>query len=72
MKYNTLNLQEGEHCILDEGFANSSEVIIDKFTPKQLFAVIYSVTDRSDKWQVMTYRLSKINSNEQQKSQKAT
>lgn len=55
------NLQEGEHCILDKGYANSSEVVIWKLTPNEMFATIYSAMETGDMWQVMTNRLTKLN-----------
>jgi hypothetical protein len=67
MEHNKQNLQEGEYVILDKGKANSSEVVIFKLTPLQMFATVYSVekTDegsvkQSDMWDVMTSRLSKL------------
>lgn len=67
MNHNPLNLQIGERCVLDKEFGNSSEVVIQKLTPKGMIATIYDANDINAKdaasvkmWDVMTYRLSKL------------
>ena len=60
-KHNPFNLKEGQIVMLDNEFANRSEVGIHKFTPNELFATVYAKNETgSDMWQVMTYRLTPI------------
>ena len=58
MNHNPHNLEEGEHVILDKDMFNSSEVVIFKFTPLEMFATVYSAMETGDMWEVMTSRLS--------------
>jgi len=58
MNHNPQNLEIGETVILDE----NSEVIIKGFSPLKLYSFIKTV-DYNVSWEVMTYRLSKINKN---------
>lgn len=61
MNHNPHNFKEGQHVILDKGFANSSEVVISKFTPNEMFATVYSSKETgANSWQTMTTRLSPI------------
>ena len=55
--YNHLGLKAGELVRLDREFCNSSIVTITDIGPIGLFA---TVTDGISTWDVMTYRLSRI------------
>jgi len=58
MNHNPFDLKAGQKVILDEEYANKSEVIIHEFSNNQLFATVYSEKSKTDKWAVMTNRLT--------------
>lgn len=60
MNHNKHNLQVGQIVWLDEDLQNKSEVVIFEFTPKEMFATVYSKNETGDMWQVMTLRLTPI------------
>ena len=64
MNHNKHNLQIGQMVMLDEGYATSSKVIIDRFTPNQMYATVTGADDSGDfvysSWQVMTNRLTPL------------
>jgi len=58
LNHNKHNLQREQRVILDEGYANSSEVTIKDFTPNKMFATVKA--DDGNEWQVMTNRLTPL------------
>lgn len=58
MNHNPYNLQIGQTVILDAGFSNGGEVVIDDFTSLQMYATVHEESDPQSKWEVMTYRLT--------------
>lgn len=61
MNWNKYNLEVGETVILDEKYANNSEVKILSFTPNFLFATVTPIKANDDtvNWQTMTNRLTR-------------
>ena len=60
MNHNQYNLQEGQHVILDKDKHNSSEVVIWKLSPNEMFSTVYSAVETGDMWDVMTKRLAPL------------
>lgn len=61
MDHNKHNLKVGDTVILDKDFSNGRKVRITGFTPKQLFATVYTIDDpKQTVFEVMTYRLSPV------------
>lgn len=58
MGYNKLKLKVGDRVIIDEGFKNSCEVVIQEFSPNEMFCWVKH--DNGESWKTMTYRLTKI------------
>lgn len=52
----------GETYMLDEGFRNSSKVVLLNLTPRKMYATVAPIDNPSidNSWDVMTYRLSHI------------
>lgn len=52
----------GETYMLDEGFRNSSKVVLLNLTPRKMYATVSPIDNPSidNSWDVMTYRLSHI------------
>jgi hypothetical protein len=59
MIYLRQKFEEDEVVLLDADFANSSEVKVVNQTPRRLYTTVTG--DGKDTWDVMTYRLTKIN-----------
>ena len=57
---NPFKLEVGQRVRVDKGKPNSSEVIIQSFTPSKMFATVKA--DDGYEWQTMTHRLSKLES----------
>lgn len=65
--YNPNNVKVGDRCILDEGFANSSIVIVNGISPGGIYCSVYSEDDPNvpnwnnvNTWEVMSYRLKPL------------
>jgi hypothetical protein len=58
MNHNPLNLQPGETVVLDKEFRNTSEVVIQGFTPLKMYATVHKPGEPDKTWQVMTGRLT--------------
>ena len=60
---NPTHIKVGEIVILDKEYRNSSKVMVLDFTPKEMYATVCDSEGdekNGESWQVMTYRLSKI------------
>jgi hypothetical protein len=55
MNHNPYNLKVGDEVVLDADFNNHSIVIIEAFTPHQMYATVKS---GEYVWETMTHRLS--------------
>lgn len=55
----------GETYILDEGFRNSSKVVLLNLTPRKMFATVAPIDNPiiDNSWDVMAYRLSHVENN---------
>jgi hypothetical protein len=68
MNHNPHKLKKGQRVALDADFTNSSEVVIDGFTPNEMFATVYDAKRTgADPWRVMTLRLSPLANSKSEK-----